>query len=129
MKKSVNVEFKERRICIGDFNTKITIQIKCQESTNKLNQALEITRIDSVTVWSAVKTVAGVETLEDINSEEIITHQFYIRYRKDIDKSSVVILKEIAFNIISIENLEEKNKYLLLRCAQGGNANIQTNLI
>lgn len=70
-------------------------------------------------VWAAIQPLRGTERLRAQQLEESITHRITLRYRADIRPSHRVNFKGRIFNIRSVTNVEERNRWLELMCEEG----------
>ena len=70
-------------------------------------------------VWAAIQPLRGAERLKAQQLEESITHKITIRYRTGISPSQRVNFKGRIFNIRSVINVEERNRWLELLCEEG----------
>ena len=96
------------------MKNKITIQSKTITQDEELNP-IE-TWIDLATVWVEVLSQNSREyyRLATINSE--IENAFKIRYVDGITPHMRALFKSKAFEIIGVENVEERNTELIMIC-------------
>ena len=82
-----------------------------------IGQDLEIWQ-DIASVWANIEPLSGKEyfNAQQVNSE--ITTKITIRYIKNLNSHWVVHLGHRVFNILSVINLEERNRYLQLLCSE-----------
>lgn len=131
-----NVSPKKRRICIGDLNTPIKIQVRTltPENINNVDYNENFTEVKEV--WSAIETKRGFSSFNDIGTTatgKIInfTHQFYIRYSPSfvITSENWLEYKNEKYVINSVENLEEKNNFLKIYALKKGTKTKPANLV
>lgn len=70
-------------------------------------------------VWAAIRPLSGIERLRAQQLEEPVTHKIVLRYRADIRADHRVNFKGRIFNIRSVINVEERNRWLELMCEEG----------
>lgn len=106
--------FDKLKICTGDLRHKIKLQTKTLSGTHfdSIDFIDEFT--DVADVWAAIENVSGEEIFSKINTDEAITHRFYIRYRNDITQENWILYKDERYKIVNITNIAERNKYLVL---------------
>lgn len=69
--------------------------------------------------WAYIKPLSGTESMVAMQLEDVITHDIVIRYRSDITAKDRIVYAGRDFNIISVINPEERDKWLQLRCEEG----------
>ena len=70
-------------------------------------------------VWAAIEPLRGTERLRAQQLDDTVTHKILLRYRADIRAEHRVTFRGRVFNIRSIVNLEERNRWLELLCEEG----------
>lgn len=73
--------------------------------------------VDSV--YADIRPVSGQERYRQGKVQETITHDIRIRYRTDITASNRVSYDSRTFNIKTVINEDERDRYLLLKCSEG----------
>ena len=116
----VHIPRKKRHICIGDMRDRIDLSIRSLEAPvdGSVDFAEDLTLIESV--FAMLETKAGVEIFDGTNLKGVATHFFYIRFRAGIDINTWITFKAQHYKIIDVQNLEERDEFLLLRCALRG---------
>lgn len=67
-----------------------------------------------------VKPLSGTESLVAMQLEAAITHDIVIRYRTDVTpEDKIVLATGRELNIVSVINVEERDRWLELRCEEG----------
>jgi head-tail adaptor len=117
------------RVCAGSLNKKISV----------LDREIEVPVGDSVDfdenfilikdTWAMVQTVAGKVFFDNSNIDKSITHEWYIRYIAGIEITAEhwVLYNTNFFKIINVENLDEANRFLLLRTTERGESTKKVN--
>lgn len=65
-----------------------------------------------ITVWASVEPLKGREYLETQKIQPEITYRIIARYLKGITPDMTIEFNKRTFNIQSILNVEERNRYL-----------------
>lgn len=125
MPKCISIKKPDRKICAGDLRDKIVIQVRT--ITPPATSGVDFTEAFSsdATVWSMVETKMGVEIFNGTSLKGVATHYFYIRYRADLTAESWLKFNSKYYDILDVQNLDERNEFLLLRCSlRGTTANL-----
>ena len=111
---------KNRKICIGDMRERIQINIRTLKAPVDGSVDFSETFQEVETVWAMVETKTGVEIFDGTNLLGVATHFFYIRFLADIDFTNWIKFKNQFFDILDVQNLEERDEFYLLRCSLRG---------
>ncbi len=124
----VRIPRKKRHVCIGDMREKIDITIRSLQAPTdgSVDFSESLTSVESV--FAMVETTSGVEIFDGTNLKGVATHFFYIRFRAGIDINNWITFKAQHYTIIDVQNLEERDEFLLLRCALRGDETKAINL-
>lgn len=130
----VSIKGKKRKICAGDLNSRIGVFERSLEGNVTRSLQYDANFLGGDTVSAMILTRSGSQIIDGVAITTKPTHDFYIRYRSDItDSSHWIIYKGVIYDIIEIENLEERDEFLRIRCikkgtniAAGGNASTAT---
>ncbi len=114
------ISLKSRRICIGNLNTQITLQLRTLQGNNYASVENTEDFSDIATVWGAVITTRGSQLWDGVEISNPFTHDIYIRYRDDVDFTKWIEFGSQKYDIVDVENLEQKNEWLLLKCILKG---------
>jgi SPP1 family predicted phage head-tail adaptor len=79
-------------------------------------------------VWAAVKTSTGIEVFSGTNLIGIATHFFYIRFITGLTSESWVEFKDSYYRILDIQNYQEADEFMVLRCVVRGDTTKAVNL-
>lgn len=127
MPKCVQIQKPLQKVCSGDMRDKIIIQVRAITAPGNGVDFTETLNQDK-TVWSAIKTVKGVEIFDNTNmSLGFATHYFYIRYIKNINKDKYLTFENNYYTIIDVQDLDERHEFLLLRCNLRGSVSNTVN--
>ncbi len=129
MPKCVRIKKKNRKFCVGDMRDEITLENRSinpqdADSIDFIEDFSESNVIDA-----AIETVRGLETFDGVNVESIVTHKIYIRFIEGVTEETWVKFKGRRLDIMDVENLDERDQFLLLRCKERGADNINVNTI
>ena len=116
---------KNRKICSGDLSTAMQIQVRSITAPVESEYGLSFT--DSKTVYGMVETVNGETVFDGTNTEQVITHRIYVRFDPSITAETWVLLDNERLNIVTVENLDAKREFQLLRCNNRGTADNAVN--
>lgn len=122
-----DVSPKKRKICTGDLNRPIKVQVRTLTEKPLSDPDYDEVFTDVVTVWAAIETARGHSSFNDIGltregSTIVFTHKLFIRYSSSFTVTSEdwVEFDGIKYDIRSVENLEERNEFLALYCLRKG---------
>lgn len=109
-----------RKVTVGDMRTPVTVhQAEILAPTAGVDLGRSFTAVLEPW-WCKVTTVTGVYIFDSSNVEQQITHDFQGRYTDGIDRDMVIEWDSEYYKIISVENLEERDEFLRLRCTIRG---------
>ena len=116
-----------RKVPVGDMRTPVIIhQAEILAPTVGVDLGRTITNIIEPW-WCKVTTVSGVYIFDSSNIEQVITHDFQGRYQSGIDRDMVIEWSGEYYKIISVENFENRNEFLRLRCTIRGAISSEVN--
>jgi SPP1 family predicted phage head-tail adaptor len=110
------------KVCIGSLNQQIDLQVRTLAAPTGDSVDFDLGFTVLKNVWSMVETVAGKVFFDDSNTDRSITHNFYIRYINgvEITAENWISYKGKYFDIVNVENLDEADRFLLLRATERG---------
>ena len=111
---------KRRTIALGDLSQKIDIQTRTLESNFSPNR--DDTNVFTLykQIWACVNTLNGSAIFDGINWRRHYTHEIFIRYRSDITEEHWVNYKNKRYDIVSVENLDERDDWLRILAIESG---------
>lgn len=111
-----------RRICAGSLDKLIEIKARKIKAPNAdtVDYGLEFSDLQKV--WAMLETVPNVAIFDGTNTERTVSHLWYIRYIPGITFENWLKFKEQYFDIVTVENFEERDEFYLLRCNVRGDA-------
>ena len=123
MPKCMPIRKKRRNVCIGDMEDEITLE-------NRAIQAPEFGGVDfdekftaiAEYSWALIETVRGKTFFDGTGVEEDVTHWVYINYDVTVTAETWVKLSDgRRFDILRVEDLDERSDFMLLHCVDRGN--------
>jgi len=127
MPKCQQVRRKNRNVCIGDMRDKIILQSRTITPPSAGGSDMTEAFVTTKTVWALVETRQGVEIFDNSNLVGIATHYFYIRYSVGVTAETWIQFKSKYYDILDIQNLEERDEFMLLRCNERGSTSRASN--
>ena len=90
------------QICVGSLNKKVSlIERKLDHTSSEGSLSYAFTTIK--TIWAKITAVSAYSKLNQINTEEAVTHKFLIRNRDDILKDKWFLYKSDRYKIVNVE--------------------------
>lgn len=122
------IKAKKRSICSGDLKSPITIKTRSitPPMLGDVNFGEDFQ--SDIEVLAMVETVNGEAIFDGVNVVGTASHNFYVRYMPDLTFESWVEFKAENYNILAVENLEERDEFYKLRTAKRGSSSIAANL-
>lgn len=109
-----------RKQAIGDFRDLVTPHRTASRPTRGGGVEKVFTPVGR-RIYMKVETVGqNVHGFNSVNVDELPTHKFTTRWRADIDAELFLEFDGLYFEILDLENLEQRNEYLVLKCRQTG---------
>ena len=97
----------------GDLRTKITLQKPT--ITKAAGGAQVVTWSTIATVWAKWINVHGSEVWQSQAVQAVSPATVLIRYRADVDASCSILKGTERYEIVSPDNIQERNEYLELK--------------
>lgn len=113
---------KATRVCIGSLNQQIELYSRAITAPNANTTHYTETFTTVKTVWAMIETLPNVTIFDSSNVERTISHDFYIRFRANINAQNWIKYKGNYYDIVHVENYQERNQFLLLRSNVRGDA-------
>jgi len=106
----------KQTIKIGDLRHRVTFQKKTKLPDGHHGHTSSWEEV--VTVWAKVDPVSGREYYYSHQLKNALSHKITIRYRDDITEELRAVFEERIMKIESLINLEEKERFMVLRCIE-----------
>lgn len=117
---------KRRESCIGDLNKRIILH----------NRSIQVPEFNSVDfkekfkpikeIWANVNTSTGQVLFNNVGVDVAISHTIIIRFDSSVTPETWVEFKNNNLKIMDLENLEERDEFLRLRCVNRGNKDLES---
>ena len=122
------IKRKSRKICIGDMREQVEINIST--ITAPVDGSVDFDEVFQKieTVFALIETKTGVEIFNGTNLIGVATHFIYIRFIPNFDFTNWIRFKNQLFDILDVQNLEERDEFYLLRCSLRGDDKKKINL-
>lgn len=114
------IKTKPFRVCIGDLKHRIEINTRSIISPTGNGVDYSETFTSPKIVWAMIETSEGTTIFDDTNTEQNITHKFYIRYIPNLTFEAWVKFENQYYDIVRVENLNHEKRFcLILACIRG----------
>lgn len=97
----------------GEMRTRITVQTPTL--TKAAGGAQVVSWSNLATVWSKWNNVHGAEVWQSQAVQAVSPATVLIRYRADVDAACSILKGTDRYDIVSIDNIQEKNEYLEIK--------------
>lgn len=102
---------------IGELNHRIKLEQLLVEKDN-LEQEIETWQL-AYEVWADIKPLSGKEYFKARQTKSDIMVQVTIRYRPQIHNHMRMLFNNQIYEIVSVINVNQENRYLQLLCKEG----------
>jgi len=80
-------------------------------------------------VWLGIKTVRGVTVFDQTNVERVVSHEIIMRYREDVTAQNWLLVDGARYDILQVENVNERSQWLVLQCNKRGTDSNSVNAV
>jgi len=122
MPECVRIKRKHRKVCIGDLDSVITLQDRALTAPVSGVDATETFTDSNTDVWAMVQTNSGETIFDGVNTDINVTHTITISFIIGITSETWITLGLKRIDILSVENLEERDEWLVFKCTDRGTA-------
>lgn len=126
MPKCIKKQRRKRSICIGDLNSEIEIETRAIKAPSNGGFSFNEQFTTTQTVYALIETKSGLQVFDGVNTISTPSHMFYIRYIENVTFENYIIYKGDRYDVLDVENLEERDEFYLLRCSKMGKKDIKT---
>lgn len=120
MPKCVKIQRKKRQPCIGDMDELITLQGRTLTPPTSGVDATEEFADTNPDVWALLETVSGETLFDNTGTERDVTHRFTINFISGVTSEAWVLFNSERLDILTVEDLEERHEFLMLRASNRG---------
>lgn len=117
-------KFNKRYVRSGDLRHRITFYLRSVVPSSRSGESATTRFEKSCTVWSAIETATPRVPLDGVETESPITHRFYIRYLKGVDKNYWIEHDCVYYQTVNVRDLDGNKKYLRIDCIEKGDVDI-----
>lgn len=115
----VTLKRKHRQLCIGDLNKRIKIQNRNIRVPDFEKADFDERFSGPLEVWAKFETVSG-QTVFIVNQDFSFTHLISIRFNSTVSSESWIEFENSRFNILTVQDLEERHEWMILKCVEKG---------
>lgn len=128
MARCIKVQRRRKQIYVGQMNEQIKLQDRAITTPvdDGVDYGEEFTN-DNV-VWAWMQTVRGRTEFDSTNIERVVTHEVAIRFVEGITAETWYEFKGEMYDIINVENIDERDEFLMFDAMVRGNKEVQVNL-
>lgn len=100
---------------------RLRYKVELQSATNTSDGAGGFSQTYSTiaNLFADIRPTNGDESYRQGKVQEKLTHKIYIRHRNDIKTDYKILYDQRTFNIKSIINIDERDRFLELTCSEG----------
>ncbi len=120
MPKCAPIRRKKRNVCIGDMRDQVVIQTRAITAPGTNSVDFGETFTGDATVWALIETKTGTQIFDGTNIIGVATHNIYIRFIAGVTFEKWLTFKSVKYDILDVQNLEERDEFFLLRCSLRG---------
>lgn len=121
MPNCAKIKQKPYKICTGDLSKRITLYVRSITDPQGGSVDFGENFTTPTNVWAMIETLSkGVEIFDGSNVIDVATHLFYIRYIPGITFEMYLDYNGRRFRIIDVQNIDEKDETIILRCTERG---------
>lgn len=113
---------KKRQYCIGDLRDTIDLQsrdITAPTEFSSVDYDEDFSTVEA-NLPAAINTVNGKTFFDGVSTETPITHTVGIRFIENVTAENWVLFDGRRFDILRVENLDERSLWLELTCVDRG---------
>ena len=127
MANCLKIRPKKRTVCIGDMRYQIELNTRSIQAPTMGGVDFGENFTATETVSAAIETKNGETVFDGSNLERVVTHRFYIRFISGITEETWINFENNLYDILNVENLDQRSEFLLLRCTLRGPDTVKTN--
>ena len=118
------------KICIGDLDEEIKIQVKTKLPKNDGSIEADLDITDFETVWAAHDEIKGHRSFDGVslNDQPAIVDRFVIRDLEGIDQKNIIEKNGEKYIIGSILKLR-KSEFMIIYASKSGSSEIKANYL
>lgn len=120
MPKCINIRKKHRKVCVGDLEDFGAITVRA--ITPPAGSSVDFTETFTLKqdTFMLIETKRGEAIFDDVGVEQDVTHHVYIPFIDGVTFQDWLDFENKRFDIIDVEDLDERHEFQLLRCTNRG---------
>lgn len=111
-------------VCIGSMKSLITI-IPRAITPDTIGYAETLT--GGVQVRALINTKTQTVIMDNVNTDSVVTHIFFIRYGQTVEKNYTILHDGKYYGVMGVENLEMENRFLRITAIERGSTSKAAN--
>lgn len=123
MAKCVKLQRTKTKVCVGNLDKYVSIYARnIATPLNPLDDEPDYREVFTLIYqgWAMVQTPRGPNVFDDINIDNSLTVNFYIRYIDGITSQNWVIYDDNRYDILRVTDFEKNKLFLKLACVLKG---------
>ncbi len=121
-----NVSPKHRKLCAGDLNNEIQVLTRdlIPPVSGDPDYTVEVDSDIAPIVFCSIRTTNGQPIFDGTGTNDVqITHIFGVYFDESFTSENVVLFEDNLYQILSVEDLEERHEWMFLYCVISGTTN------
>jgi len=115
--------YKQRKypmVCLGDMIHRIAINTRTQTVPIAVPGQYSETFVKVLDVWAFIETVKELEMFDSSNVSHVVSHKMIIRWLPYLTSEYWIKYKNEYYKIVSMQDMENENRFQLLFCTTRG---------
>lgn len=117
------VRIPRKQVCIGDLKHRIVLHTRTLKEPG-FGEVNPTENFGGDEVWARVKTAAGKVLFNGV-TDEVLTHEIFIRYNPKVTSQTWIEFRDRNFRIVNVEDYNEENEFMRLRCIERGDKSVE----
>jgi len=122
-------------VAAGDLREQATVRLRSIAAPAADGVDAQILMQDAKTVWVMAVTDSGSEFFDGVNLSHAYTHKFFMRFIPNtvfprsgrMSPQERITYKGREFQVVDVENLEERDEFLQVKAVERGSADTAVN--
>lgn len=127
MPQCIKTQRKDLKICSGDMDKSIMVFVRKLLSPSGDGVDVGENFVEQRNMMAMLETVNGETIFDKTNTERIVTHKFTVRYQPDITFENYIVYSGKNYQILSVENQNERNKFYVINATDRGDRTLPVN--
>ena len=113
----IKIKGRRRQICAGDLDRRITLTTRDIQTTEIGIPDFSEDFTGAIERWAMIQTEKGDEFFSFNNLDRVFSHSFYLRFDPLVTSSYYIEFDGNRYDILNVEDLDERHEFLRLKCA------------